>query len=162
MNHPQPSLDAVLAALNECGPMHIRALAEHLEWPVEKAHRTVSNARRNKPGQRIRVVGYERVQEGKGKDLSIYAAQAGEDVPRTPGKAKRRRLQTQARYRDKHRAVINARHRVRRQEKGQPLVPNVWAQLAPKEIRHAMTVAANEQLSLTERGAAGFGSTGKT
>lgn len=145
MNHPQPARDAVIAALREFGPMHVRALAEHLEWTVERAARTVINARRLHPGNLIRVIGYTRVQEGKGKDMSIYSAEAGEDVPRSKVKEKRRRLVTQARYRDRHRAEINARHRLSRQKKtGKPLAPNVWAQLAPKEMQQAMTAAAND------------------
>lgn len=143
-NNP-PARNAVLAALKKHGPMTARALADVLDWTVERAHRTVINTRRLRPGQLIRVIGFERVTEGKGKDMQIYAAQAGEDVKRTAVHERRRRLATQARYRERHRAAINARHRASRQKKsGKPLVQNIWSPLAPKEIQQAMSAAAND------------------
>lgn len=134
-----------MAALRKYGPMHVRSLAEHLDWTVERAARTIINTRRLHPGKLIRVIGYERVQDGKGKDLSIYAAGAGDDIQRRAVHERRRRLTTQARYRERNRAIINAKHRAwRAKKKGEKAVVNPWMQLAHPEVRSFMTIAAND------------------
>lgn len=143
MSHNNPPVrNAVIAALREHGPMTRHALAECLDWPLGRVHSTVANARRLRPEQVFRVVGYQRVLEGKGKDASIYAAEPGPDMPRPKAGQYQRNRATRRRYRERHRAVINARHRARRaREKGRVVRSNFWAQLAHKSARSAMALA---------------------
>lgn len=117
-------------------------VAEVLGWTIARTHGVIANGRRLHPGKLFRVVRY-RPSIGKGKDQSVYAAQAGPDMPRAEVDVKTRRLQALQRYRKKHRATINARHRRARAAKaGSAAPPNPWMLLAPPEVRSTMTVEA--------------------
>lgn len=144
-NNNPPVRNAVIAALKAHGPMTRHDLAEHLDWPLERVHSAIAGARRLRPGQIFRVVGYSRPPEGRGKDSSIYAAEAGPDVARK-ARMDARLKANQKRYRKKHKAVINARLRkTRTLQAGRAIQPNPWAQLAPASMRGLMARAALEE-----------------
>ena len=140
MSHNNPPIrNAVIATLKEHGPMTCEDTAGLMGWTVERVHGVISSARRLRPGQIFRVVRYQRA-EGRGKDHSVYAASPGQDAPRPKVDKKVRRLRTQEDYRNRHRAIVNARNRMARAaKKGYTASANPWAQLAPREIRSFMT-----------------------
>jgi len=126
-----PVRNAVIAVLKEHGPMTIPEIADHLAWDLPRTRSVIANGRRLHPGKLFRIIAYRRATESKGKDTGVFAAQAGPDKPRNPDKIARRK-KTQASYRRRHQALINARHRKWRAEKqGRELVPNIWAPLLP-------------------------------
>lgn len=127
--------------------MTLRHIAEELGWGNERTNSVIANARRAHPGLLIRVVGYlHDPNDRRTKDQSLYAAEAGEDVPRSPIKRKLRRKAAQARYRDKNRARINADLRARRAaKKGEKARANPWSQLVPKAYRGAVTQIEQHQ-----------------
>lgn len=134
--------DKVRAALLEHGPMTKEEVADLLQLPRNVVAAAIKSARYRYPEQIFRAVGYKRPSDGHGSDVTVYAAEAGSDKPRNHDKRKRR-LKAQAKYREKNRASINARHRARRARMaGKETAINVWAALAPKELRAAMTQAA--------------------
>lgn len=139
-----PSRNAVIAAIKEHGPMTCAEVAEALGWPHSRAHETIANARRWQPGKVFRVVRYRKTM-GKGKDPSVYAVQAGPDVPRPVIDRKARRKEIDRRYQRKNQAIINARERAERAAKVGPAAPtNLWMGLAPVGVRPLMTIAARE------------------
>ena len=125
----------VVAALKEHGPMTRYELADHLGWPVKKAGTTISSTRNLKPGQVLRIVSYRigvRV-------VAVFAAEAGEDAAPPPINKKRREKQKNARYRNKHRATINAKARIKNAERaGVVVAVNPWINLAPPDMRATM------------------------
>ena len=127
--------------------MTLRHIAEELGWGNERTNSVIANARRAHPGLLIRVVGYlHDPNDRRTKDQSLYAAEAGEDVPRSRIKKRLRRLATQARYREKHRARINALHRARRAaQRGEVAQTNPWSQLAPASYRSAVAQIEQHQ-----------------
>lgn len=140
-NNP-PARNAVIAAIRKHGPMTCAEVAEVLGWTVARTHGVIANTRRLQPNKVFRVIKYQRC-VGKGKDASVYAARPGEDVPRPAIDQQARDKEKCQRYRDKHRATINARHRQARAEKaGVAEQPNPWMQLAPVSIRGLMTLQA--------------------
>ena len=128
----------VEAALKECGPMTRFELAEYLGWSVAKVGTTIASTRWLLPGQVFRIVRYVPITGRRGRDVSVYAAQPGRDAPRKPSDQVERRRQVQARYRDNHRARINARARAQKARDGAPTVLNPWLQLAAPELRASM------------------------
>lgn len=136
-----PKREEVLALLRENGPMTQRAISDELGWTQEQTHSIIANTRRCYPNQLIRVTGYVHdPNAGRTKDQSLYAAEAGKDVPRAKIKKVLRRRATQKRYREKNKARINAAVRVRRlKEKGLSASVNPWAQLMPPEYRSTVT-----------------------
>lgn len=130
----------VVDALQEFGPMTRYELAEHLGWPAAKVGTTIGSTRWLLPEKVFRIVGYKPVTGFRGRDVAIYAAQAGPDIARKPiDKVKRRRV-SQARYREKNRAVISTRDRIARAAKaGRQTVVNPFLMLAPPAVRSAMT-----------------------
>lgn len=129
----------VVAALQEHGPMTRYELAELLEWDVSKVGTTIGSTRWLLPQKVFRIVGYRAVTGSRGRDVAIFAAEAGPDIQRKPIDKEKRRKATQARYREKNRAAILARHRVSRAKRsGKPVLINPWITLAPKENRSAM------------------------
>lgn len=142
MSHNNPPVrNAVIAVLKARGPMTVREIAEELDWPVSRVHAVVANARRQHPEKLFRAVSYR----PKGKDTSVYAAMPGKDAKRQPIDKEARARERFARYRQRHRAAINARLRAKRAAKRkQPTAINPWMQLAPKELRSAMTMAAHD------------------
>ena len=137
--HNPPVRGAVIAALQEHGPMTVHDIAELLDWPLARVQRTVSNTRALHPGEIFRVTGYKRAAEGKGKDASIYAAEAGPDQPRKT-KVAHRLMLNRRRYKKKHSARINARTRAVRADKaGRSAQANPWAGLMPVAVRSSVT-----------------------
>ena len=147
MSHNNPPVrNAVIATIKEHGPMTCADTAGLMGWTVERVHGAIASARRRCPGQIFRVVGYQRAADGKGKDASIYAAQPGDDVPRPAVNKKARRNATQANYRKRHKAIVNARLRMSRaKNKGRGVSNNIWMQLADKSARSAMSMAAQRR-----------------
>lgn len=143
MSHKNPpARNAVIAAIRKHGPMTCAEVAEVLGWTVARTHGVIANTRRLQPNKVFRVIRYQR-SVGKGKDASVYAARPGEDVPRPSVDQQARDKEKCQRYRDKHRATINARHRQARAAKaGSPAPQNPWMQLAAREVRPAMTLEA--------------------
>lgn len=143
MSHNNPPVrNAVIAAIKEHGPMTCNEVAEVLGWTIERTHSVIANGRRLHPGKLFRVIRYQ-PSRGKGKDQAVYAVQAGKDKPRPTTDMKVRRHEALQRYRNKHRATINARHRQARAAKAGSTVPqNPWMQLAPVELRSVMTLQA--------------------
>lgn len=142
--HNPPMRGAVVAALKKHGPMTCHAIADTMDWTLEQVQNTLRNTRRLQPGKVFRVTGYLRAAEGKGKDASIYAAEAGKDQPRMTKVAQRLKT-NQARYRKRHSALINARLRTARAlQAGHTVQINPWAQLAPKNMRSAMSIKRSD------------------
>lgn len=124
----------IVAALQEAGPMTATEVAEHLELPQKIVRACIASTRWLLPQQVFRIVRYRPVTGYRGRDLPVYAAEAGPDATHIVNTAKRRK-QAEARYREKHRASINARGRTA------AMAPvNPWLQLAPPEIRGAMSL----------------------
>lgn len=131
--------DTVLNVLREHGPMTRNDIAELLDWPIERVHSLISNNRYSHPNQFFRIVGYKRVDSGKGKDLSIYSAEGGIDKPRNARKDLRRK-QAYTKYRKIHREIINSKSRLARATKQQKDLPiNPWYQLAHSSVKPEMT-----------------------
>lgn len=124
----------IMGALTEHGPMTGAELAEHLGIGLRKVDAAIASARYQSPGQFFRVVRYLPVTGRRGRDLCVFAAEPGEDVPRqkfTKLKEAKRRAQAKARYRDKHRAAVNAANTLRKAAlAGRPVTFNPWLQLA--------------------------------
>ena len=109
-------------------------IADYLELPQSIVGACLSSTRWLLPQQVFRIVRYKPVTGYRGRDLPVYAAEAGPDAVHIVNPAKRRK-QAEARYREKHRASINARGRTA------AMAPvNPWLQLAPPEIRGAMSL----------------------
>lgn len=146
MSHNNPPIrNAVIAVLKARGPMTVREIAEELDWPVGRVHAVVANGRRLHPEKLFRAVSYRPVKEGKGKDAAVYAAMPGKDAKRPEVDRQARARENFARYRQRHKAAINARQRAQRALKRErPTAINPWMGLAPKELRSAMTMAAND------------------
>lgn len=124
-------------------------VAEALGWPHSRAHETIANARRWQPGKVFRVVRYRKTM-GKGKDPSVYAVQAGPDVPRPVVDRKARRKEIDRRYQKKNQAIINARERGARAAKASAgASTNMWMGLASPGIRPLMTLVARESAGAT-------------
>lgn len=141
-HHNPPIRNAVIAALKTLKKATFAEIADELEWPTERVLSVIKNARRLRPGELFHVVGYRKPAPGShGKDSAVYAFGPGQDVPRANQDHAERRKDTQDRYRQKNRQVINARHRINRAKaKGHSAAPNVWAQLAPREVRPYMAM----------------------
>lgn len=124
----------IVAALQEYGPMTILELADHLELSKDVVGGCIASTRWLLPQQVFRVVRHQPVTGRRARDLAVYAAEAGPDTPNQVNPAKRRK-QSEARYRDKHRALINARARAK-----DAAPPNPWLLLAPPDMRATMSV----------------------
>ena len=124
----------IVAALQEAGPMTTKEVAEYLDLSQNIVSACIASTRWLLPQQVFRVVRYQPVTGHRGRDLAVYAAEAGADALHIVNPTKRRK-QAEARYRDKHRASINARGRTMATTPANP-----WLQLAPPEIRGAMTL----------------------
>lgn len=131
----------VIEALREFGPMTRYDLAEHLGWTPGKVGTTISSTRWLLPGQVFRIVRYrDRIYQGRLQQVAVFAAEAGTDAVRPAMDADSRRLLINARYREKNRASINAKDRARRaRAQGADVVVNPWLQLAPPNMRAAMS-----------------------
>lgn len=124
----------IVAALQESGPMTSAEVAEYLDLPHKIVRACIASTRWLLPQQVFRIVRYQPVTGYRGRDLPMYAAEAGPDAAHIVNPAKRRK-QAEARYREKHRALINARGRTTVTAPANP-----WLQLAPPEIRGAMSL----------------------
>lgn len=110
-------------------------LAEYLGWSAEKVGTTIASTRWLLPEQVFRVVRYAPVTGRRARDLAVYAAEAGTDEPKKRIDLVKRRKQTEARYRQKHRAVISARNQASNATKRGI---NPWANLAQPKMRAHM------------------------
>ena len=71
MSHNNPPVrNAVIAALRAHGPMTCHEIADVMDWPLARVQCALRNARRLHPEKIFRVIRYEPVTEGKGKDAS--------------------------------------------------------------------------------------------
>lgn len=122
---------AVLEALQEHGPMTVRAIAEVLEWPTRDVSETISSTRRCSPRKLVRIIRYEPQIGRWGGDLPVYSASAGTDVARPEIDAKERRKSRNARYWAKNQSALNAKRQVSRGKAS----TNPWLQLVPKHSR---------------------------
>lgn len=141
-HHNPPIRNAVIAALKALKKATCAEIADDMDWPAWRVADVIRNGRRLHPGEMFHVVGYRPPAPGShGKDSAIYAFGPGKDVQRANKNHEARRKRSQDRYRQKNRQVINARHRIHRAKaKGHSAAPNVWSQLAPREVRPYMTV----------------------
>lgn len=124
----------IVAAPQESGPMTSAEVAEYLDLPHKVVRACIASTRWLLPQQVFRIVHYQPVTGYRGRDLPVYAAEEGPDAAHIVNPAKRRK-QAEARYREKHRASINARGRTTVTAPANP-----WLQLAPPEIRGAMSL----------------------
>lgn len=131
----------VVAALEAVGPMTVDELAEHLGWERAKVTTTIGSTRWLLPQTVFRIVRYVQVIGRRSRDLAVYAAEAGDDAPKPPINTAKRRKQTEARYRKKHRALINARNQASSAAKRGTVAINPWAQLAAPQLRAYMSTA---------------------
>lgn len=125
----------IIAALTEAGPMTSPELAEYLNLPTDTVSACIASARWLLPEQVFRIVRHQPLIGRRGRDLAVYAAEAGPDVQRKPINLAKRRKEVEARYRKKNRALINARNRAK-----SPAPANPWLQLAPPEMRAAISL----------------------
>ena len=142
MSHNNPPVrNAVIAALTQHGPMTCHEIADVMDWPLIRVQSVLRSARWLHPEKMFRVVGYKRTANGRGKDASVYALQAGADVPRNVVDFGKRRLQARALYRYRNQAAINARNRADRALKaGHAASANPWLHLtANAQVRSAIT-----------------------
>lgn len=129
----------IVAALQEAGPMTRQEIADYLDLSAEIVGACIASTRWLLPQQIFRIARYQPVTGRRSRDLAVYAAEAGADALHIVNRAKRRK-QAEARYREKHRASINARGRTA------TMAPvNPWLQLAPPEIRGAMSLQGRIQ-----------------
>lgn len=124
----------IVAALQESGPMTSAEASEYLDLPHKVVRASIASTRWLLPQQVFRIVRYQPVTGYRGRDLPVYSAETGPDAAHIVNPAKRRK-QAEARYREKHRASINARGRTTVAAPANP-----WLQLAPPEIRGAMSL----------------------
>jgi len=130
----------IVAALQEHGPMTRHEIAEHLGWPIAKVGTTMSSTRWLLPGKVLRIVGYRAITGRYARDVAVFAAQAGPDLARPAADPVQRRQAAQARYRDKNRVAIKAAARLKRaRDTGRDVVVNPWLDLAPPNMRAAMS-----------------------
>lgn len=134
----------VVAALQSAGPMTVVELAEYLGWKSEKVTTTIASTRWLLPGLVFRIVRFVPVTGRRSRDLAVYAAEAGADVPKPTVNADKRRKQTEERYRRNHRAIINARNQASAAAKRGTTTINPWAQLAAPQLRAFMSSAATQ------------------
>lgn len=134
----------VVGALKAAGPMTVEEIAEHLGWKGKKVSTTIGSTRWLLPEQVFRIVRYVQVFGRRSRDVAVYAAEPGADAPKRPINVAKRRKQTEARYRDKHRAIINARNRASYAAKRGEVVVNPWIQLAPPQLRAFMSTAGTQ------------------
>lgn len=119
--------------------MTIHEIAEEASLPLDAVKRAITSTRYLHPEKFFRVVAYRPVTGRYAKDLRVYAAEPGADAPQRTKPAQREKAR-QARYRDKHRALINARARAR---KAKEKATNPWLGLANPGTRARMSVVAN-------------------
>jgi len=131
----------VVATLQDNGPMTRLELAEYLGWSTAKVGTTIATSRNLHPEKIFRIVGHRQVTGRRARDVAIYAAEAGPDVKKKPVDTAKRRKATEARYRENHRAIINARNQAASFAKKDSAAINPWAQLAAPNLRAYMSAA---------------------
>lgn len=107
---PQPAYTrtAILQALLEHGNMSAAEITEVLQLPRTTIHGSLAGARKKYGTWFFRITGWRRQQGQGGREIPIYGPGPGTDAPRPDLGAKARR-ETQQRYADRHRTVINLR-----------------------------------------------------
>lgn len=79
---PPTTRDAITAALEECGPMSVPELVEHLGMTRNRVNACLTTARANHPGKFFRIVRYRHQVGVQGRETPIYAAGPGPDTRR--------------------------------------------------------------------------------
>lgn len=134
-----PLRQAIVAVLQEHGPMTMPDIADLLQLPRQQVSGAIRNARACHPEEFFRVVGHRNPDKldldmGNKSRWQIYAAEKGADAPRAKVNKNLRRKQTQKRYREKNKAIINARIRKYRSEtKGSAPLLGMWHGLYPQQ-----------------------------
>ena len=133
-----PLREAVHAALALHGPLSITDLALHMHWERPVVERAILSARYQQPGQVFRIVARQWREYGQGREIPIYAAEAGQDHPRKGATKARHAAQKRAHY-HRNSARINAKAQAARSSSGETIAnTNPWMQLAPVSMRAVM------------------------
>lgn len=119
MPSPPRTRNAILAAIREHGPMTVAELVEVTGKTRHSIDAAIINMR-ERGTEFLRVKGYQRQVGNGGIAASIYDLGPGKDAKRPDLSTIEAHRERQARYRDKNRAVINARTNARR---GRPINP---------------------------------------
>lgn len=136
---PSPIRDAIVALLQQHGPMHYLQIAEALEgcYSSRQIRGSIGNARVNHPGQIFRVVKWlAKGQCGEYPLMShwtaVYESQAGADAPKPVLGERQKRAQQRkraARWQEKNRGLVRAKARAKYQAKRGYATLNPWASL---------------------------------
>lgn len=134
-----PLREAVHAALVQHGPLSITDLALHMHWERSVVAHAILSARQQQPGQVFRIVARQWREYGQGREIPIYAAEAGKDERRRSATKERHAAQKRAHY-HRNSARINAKAQAARSRTGETIAStNPWLQLAPVEMRAVMS-----------------------
>lgn len=106
--------NTIVAAIQQAGSMTAAEIAEYLEWPQRRVCGCITTARIDHGTWFFRVVGYKRQRGHGGREAAIFGLGPGKDAPRPVMDSPQENRKRQARYRERHRAVINMRNRARR------------------------------------------------
>jgi hypothetical protein len=122
--------------------MTTASVAAHLQWDIAMVSRAIVFARQKHPGEFFRIVRHKVMVGQWSPDQPVYAAEPGPDAYRRKPTAEARNRAAAKRWRDANRAIEAAKKRAMRATAGGTRAVNVWAQLAPRGMRHLMTMAA--------------------
>lgn len=142
--------DAIHAALREFGPMSSEDISQHLGWDRNRVVTCMSTARGYHPGKFFRIVRYEFQRGRAGREIPIYSATTGPDLPR-PVLGDENRKEKQRRYYQNNRARIVAKTRARRGHGG--AAANPWLAILPTETR--IQIANSQRATATNNARAG-------
>lgn len=79
---PSTTRDAITAALKEHGPMSVLEIMEVTGFGRLKVNACLNTARHDHPGRYFRIVSYRRNVGVQGREIPVYSASMGRDVPR--------------------------------------------------------------------------------
>jgi len=122
--------DAITQALREHGPMSVVEIMEATGFGRLQVNSCMTTARRDHPGRYFRITGYRRQVGVKGREIPIYAAGRGRDVPRPVFD----RTETQRDYYLRNRA-----RQATRRKATTGIYATPWAGLVPMERRGLQT-----------------------
>ncbi|ART57110.1 hypothetical protein CBP36_19585 (plasmid) [Acidovorax carolinensis] len=136
---PPVTREAITEALNEFGPMSVPEIAEHLAWSRNRVNTCLTTARANHPGKFFKIVSYRMQQGVQGREIPVYAAQAGPDRRRPAFGAEHTKIRGQEyARRNRARAAV-----ARKRRRGMHEV-NPWSGLMPIGMR----ATANIRISI--------------
>lgn len=141
-------VEAITALLRKRGPMTTRALAEELDATVHAIGGAIQKRRRNHPGERFKIVGWQRVTGEWRRMLAVYSHQGGDDCQKPVADERALNREAVRRHRAKYLEAYRAKDRARMaQRRGAVVAVNPWAALAPRGLQsHMAKVAANTTL----------------